>query len=96
MLLALGVPRATIVEDYLLTNHFTRWTTRRRIWLVFLASRLSVRPREMRALLEAREPYLDAAFAAMDERYGSTEAYLRDALGVTDALRERLRAALLV
>ena len=61
-------PRATIVEDYLLTNHFTRWTTRRRIWLVFLASRLSIRPREMRALLEAREPYLDAAFAAMDER----------------------------
>ena len=95
VLSALGVPRATIVEDYLLTNHFTRATTRRRAWLVFLASRLSVRPREMRALLEAREPYLDAAFRAMEERFGSVEAYLRDALGVTDALRNRLRAALL-
>lgn len=96
VLLTLGVPRATIVDDYLLTNHFTRWTTRRRVWLVFLASRLSVRPREMRTLLEAREPYLDAAFTAMEKRFGSIETYLREALGVTDELRERLRAALLV
>jgi len=95
VLLTLGVPRTTIVEDYLLTNHFTRATTRRRVWLVFLASRLGIRPREMRALLEARAPYLDAAFAAMEERHGSIEAYLRDALGVTDELRARLRAALL-
>jgi protein-tyrosine phosphatase len=92
VLLTLGVPRATIVTDYLLTNHCTRWTTRRRIWLVFLASRLRVRPSEMRALLEAREPYLDAAFDAMEARHGSIEHYLRDAIGVTDALRERLRA----
>lgn len=95
VLLALGVPRETIVADYLLTNRFTRATTRRRAWLVFLASRLSVRPREMRALLEARETYLDAAFQAMIERWGSVEGYLREGLGLTDALRERLRAALL-
>jgi protein-tyrosine phosphatase len=95
VLLALGVPRTTIVEDYLLTNRFTRFTTRRRAWLVFLASRLSVRPREMRALLEAREPYLDAAFRAMEEGWGSVEGYLRDALDVTDDLRTRLRTALL-
>ena len=95
VLLTLGVPRATIVEDYLLTNHFTRATTRRRAWLVFLASRLSVRPREMRALLEARAPYLDAAFRAMEERSGSLDTYLRDVLGVTDEVRSRLRAALL-
>ena len=95
VLLTLGVPRTTIVEDYLLTNRFTRRTTRRRAWLVFLATRLAVRPREMRALLEAREHYLDAAFAAMDERWGSTDAYLREALGVTDELRAQLRTALL-
>ena len=95
VLLTLGVPRSTIVEDYLLTNHLTRWTTFRRAWLVFLASRLFVRPSEMRALLEARAPYLDAAFAAMEARHGSSEAYLREALGVTDALRDRLRAAFL-
>ncbi len=95
VLLALGVPRPTIVEDYLLTNHCTRWTTRRRTWLVYLASRLRVRPREMRALLEARAPYLDIAFAAMEERHGSTERYLEEALGLTAARREALRAAFL-
>jgi len=96
VLLTLGVPRATIVADYLLTNHLTRRTTRRRIWLVLLASRLAVRPSETRALLEAREPYLDAAFATMEAHHGSIEAYLRNALGVSDAWRDRLRAALLV
>ena len=76
--------------------HSRSTKTRRRDWLVVLASRLGVRPREMRALLEARAPYLDAAFTAMEERHGSIEAYLCDALGVTDELRARLRAALLV
>jgi protein-tyrosine phosphatase len=96
VLLALGVPRTTIVADYLLTNHLTRRTTIRRAWLVFLASRLAVRPSEMRALLEAREPYLDAAFDTMERQHGSTDAYLREALGVDDALRDKLRAAFLV
>jgi protein-tyrosine phosphatase len=95
VLLALGVPRTTILADYLLTNDLTRWTTRRRTWVVFLASRLSMRPREMRALLEAREPYLEAAFATMEARHGSIDAYLREALGLTDDMRARLRAALL-
>jgi len=95
VLLALGVPRTTIVEDYLLTNHLTRWTTRRRTWLVFLASRLRMRPREMRALLEAREPYLEAAFTTMETGHGSIDGYLRDALGLSDERRERLRAAFL-
>lgn len=95
ILLTLGVPRTTIVEDYLLTNHLTRWTTRRRAWVVFLASRLSMRPSEMRALLEAREPYLEAAFGAMESQHGSVEDYLREKIGVTDELRDRLRGALL-
>jgi protein-tyrosine phosphatase len=34
--------------------------------------------------------YLDHAFAAMAERYGSVDAYLRDALGVTPERRARL------
>jgi protein-tyrosine phosphatase len=96
VLLTLGVSRQAIVEDYLLTNRFTRWTTLRRVWLVFLASRLAVRPSEMRTLLEAREAYLDAALAAIERTHGSTDQFIREALGVSDDMRERLRAALLV
>jgi protein-tyrosine phosphatase len=95
VLLALGVPRATVLEDYLLTNAYTARTTRRRARLVFLASRFAVRPREMYALLEARAPYLEAGLAAMEARAGSIDAFLRDVLGLTDPLRDRLRDALL-
>jgi protein-tyrosine phosphatase len=95
VLLTLGVPRSTILQDYLLTNHCTRWTTRRRVWLVYLASRLTVRPSEMRALLEAREPYLEAAFDVIENRHGSIERYLREALGLSDDVQARLREAFL-
>jgi protein-tyrosine phosphatase len=35
--------------------------------------------------------YLDAAFGAMQQDYGSVDGYLRQALGVDDAFREQLR-----
>jgi protein-tyrosine phosphatase len=38
--------------------------------------------------------YIDAAFAAIDERCGSLDAYLRDELGVTDEKRAAIAANL--
>lgn len=46
------------------------------------------------ALLLARA-LLGAAFSAIEETPGATDAYLRDALGIDDALRAQLRANLL-
>lgn len=40
--------------------------------------------------------YLDAAFAAIDRRYGSIDAYLVHEAGLAAPLRERLRARLLI
>ncbi len=34
--------------------------------------------------------YLDAAIAAMNDRHGSIDAYLEQALGVDAALRDRI------
>jgi protein tyrosine/serine phosphatase len=39
--------------------------------------------------------YLDTAFAAMKARYGSVDAYLEQALGVTPAMRDAIAARLL-
>lgn len=96
ILTALGVPRETILEDYVLTNR-----------VVDLEAELFVHPRtsigvgdqhahltriapEARApLLQARPEYLAAALAQIERDHGSVDAYLRSALGVTDA---RLRA----
>ena len=49
-------------------------------------------------ILEAgvnHEGSLKAAFDMIDARYASTDAYLRDGLGIDEAARARLRANLL-
>ena len=94
VLLALDVPRETAMRDYLLTNAFTEAKTRSLLRLIQIVSLFRADPDDLRPLFEAREGYLGAAFAAIDEAHG-TDAYLRDALGVDDALRARLRANLL-
>jgi protein-tyrosine phosphatase len=94
VMLALGVPRDTAMRDYLLTNTYTQGKTRRTLQMIRLASWFRANPRDLEPLFEARESYLNAAFAAIDAQPGGSEAYLRS-LGVDDALRERLRANLL-
>jgi protein-tyrosine phosphatase len=96
VLMALDVPRDTAMRDYLLTNDFTRAKTASLLHLIRFVSFFRTDPEDVRPLFEARESYLGAAFATIDAEYGSTDTYLRDALGVDDALRERLRAQLLV
>jgi hypothetical protein len=93
--LAAGVHRDDIVEDYLLTN--TAGDVEARIaagmaTITQVTGQLD--PDVLRVLMAVEPEYIEAAFAAIEERHGSTDAYLRDALGVDDAMRERLRAAL--
>ena len=95
VLLALDVPRDTAMHDYLLTNDLTRAKTHRTLRMIRVMSLFRANPDDLLPLFEALESYLGAAFAAIDEAPGSTEAYLRNALGVDGALRERLRANLL-
>jgi protein-tyrosine phosphatase len=95
VLLALDVPRETAMRDYLLTNTFMQEKTRRTLQVIRLASLFRADPADLQPLFEARESYLGAAFAAIDQAPGATDAYLRDVLGIDDALRAQLRANLL-
>jgi protein-tyrosine phosphatase len=94
VLLALHVPRETAMHDYLLTNDFTAAKTQRTVQMIRVVSLLRARPEDLLPLFEARESYLNTAFAAIDET-GGVDAYLRDTLGIDDALRANLRANLL-
>ena len=47
-----------------------------------------------RAIMGVEPEYLQAAFAAMEDRHGSIDAWLAEALGLDDAARDRLRAAI--
>jgi protein-tyrosine phosphatase len=95
VLIAVDVPRETAMHDYLLTNEFTQAKTQRMLRLIRVMSFFRADPDDLRPLFEARESYLGAAFAAIDEKPGGINAYLRDALGIDDALRKQLRANLL-
>ncbi len=84
---ALGVPRGTIMEDYLLTNRHWDRGDREPEGL----------PRDIyEPVFSAREEYLSASWATLDREYGGLEGWLDRAVGFRAADRVRLRAALLV
>ncbi len=86
ILAALGVPNEVIFEDYLLTN--THWSLKGRF--------PDAMDEEAQATFgAARREYLEAAFDELHRSHGSLDAYVRDALGVTDVIRESMRAHLL-
>ena len=94
-LLAVGVPRETVMRDYLLTNGYSEEHTRRTLRLIHWASLFRSEPDAIRPLFEARPEYLQAAFDTIDAKYGGIDRYLREGLGIDETLRGRLRANLL-
>ncbi|NIQ88825.1 MAG: tyrosine-protein phosphatase [Deltaproteobacteria bacterium] len=95
ILRSLGVPEETVLEDYLLSNTFWESETDRLSCFASCASCFRTPRSEVRALMEVRPEYLEAAFEAIDYKYGSFEGYLHEGLGIDDATLERLRSALL-
>ncbi|MEU1630478.1 tyrosine-protein phosphatase [Streptomyces sp. NPDC020096] len=94
VLLALGVERSEIEADYMLSNDAHR---RYRIQRGRNAADIAT-PEVMELLnplFEARPDYLATAFEAIDERWGSTDRYLSEGLGLTDKRRELLGTLLL-
>ncbi|MFF9350657.1 tyrosine-protein phosphatase [Streptomyces sp. NPDC014734] len=93
-LLAVGVERDAIEADYLKSNDAHR---RYRIHRSDTsADGMSAEVMELlNPLFGAQPDYLAAAFATMEETWGSTERYLSEGLGLTPGARERLRDRLL-
>ncbi len=87
LLTLLGVPWETVMEDYLRTNDL--WTGH-----IGRYPELDIDTRA--AIVEARTPYLEAAFDVVSADYGSPEAFAEKALGLDAKLRGRLKADLLV
>ncbi|WP_371501599.1 tyrosine-protein phosphatase [Kitasatospora sp. NBC_00374] len=94
VLLALGVPEDAVMADYLLSNDPAQSHRFRRadgsvpepgseLWTL------------LRPIFEARPAYLLAALAAVRDRWGGTDGYLRDGLGLSARRSAGLREALL-
>ncbi len=85
VLTALGVPRETVFEDFLLSNQYYDPTkgaqgnsAEAKFWLSL--------PDDVRkALMGVDRRYLEAAFDAIDKRSGGIDGYFKDELGLTPA-----------
>jgi protein-tyrosine phosphatase len=83
----MGVPRETIMADYLLSNSYLEAKNQRMLAM----TRGHIDPAWLEPLLGVRSEYLDAAFDEVDKRYGSMDAYLHRGLGLSDATLQALR-----
>jgi protein-tyrosine phosphatase len=86
VLTALGVPRETVLEDYMLTNEY--WNRSGR-------EIEGVDPAALDDIFSARVEYFETAFRSIDKNFGDVETYLTKRLGLDTATRDALKAACL-
>jgi len=90
----LGVSRADMLAEFLRTNDAPTYDILERQSLPGIEARLGG-PLDRAAvaeLMEVREAYFDRFMDVVGEGWGSLDSFLDRAIGVDDALRERLRA----
>lgn len=105
ILLALGVPEETVMEDYLLSGVYRaeeNEATVEQVRTVVAAIRgidPSAVPEAdldgLRALIDVRPEFLQAAFDAVADTYGDVETYLTEGLGLTPEALEAFRDEML-
>jgi len=86
LLSALGVDRATIEHDYLLTNQLYKRDNR---------LEGSGHPHVMKVLWQVQPEFLHSAFNAVDAQHGGMQDYLRGAIGLTPQELAELQQMLL-
>ena len=93
----LGVHPDDMVADFLLTNAAVDYDR-----LIPMVSEMMTEqtgrtptPEAVRVAMGVHADYLDTAFSAIKDRYGSVDAYLEQVLGVDEALKQKIRARLL-
>jgi protein-tyrosine phosphatase len=92
-----GVPRPTIVADYTLTNHsIDRFMAEIREAFAWVPALPGFRLEQLYPLFSARAELIERAFAHIETRYGSLDAYLLGPVGLREAEIAAIRGNLLV
>lgn len=99
LLLTLGVPEKTVLEDYALTNEYllkhSESAAVQKMGTATGNNMLAGLTKEQRDVLMAADPaYLESTLRKIDQRYGSFDAYRRQALHLSDGDVQELRAKL--
>ena len=102
ILSALGVPWETIANDYMLSNQYRENESEaEKAQMRMLMTKPGGVPLDdadmayIAPLLTVAPAYLEGARLEMVNRYGSVENYIREGLGISDEMRDRLRGELL-
>ena len=97
LLFALGASRQTVLEDYLLTNEYNASLIEAAVGH-FAAHPMPPEKLEVLKIMvgAVAESYMAHVIDVLEERYGSVEGYVRDALGVSEAELGLLRDKFLV
>jgi protein-tyrosine phosphatase len=90
-LLVAGVPRETVIQDFMRTNEYTAGYIDRNLWIVRAVSLFRTDPDRIRPLLGVERAYIEAALDTIDSRYGSLDRYLHEGLGLDDTTLASIR-----
>ncbi|KGL38143.1 protein tyrosine phosphatase [Listeria newyorkensis] len=91
VLAALGVDQKTIMNDYLLSNKYRATENQKTIDALAKQTDNPKILSGMKAILDVRPAYLNAAFDEINAKYGSTDAFLKQGLGLTDKDIKKLK-----
>ena len=94
-LIAIGVSKEDAINDYMKTNEYTAERIDEMISKIELMSLYQTDGEFLRPLLGVEREYLEAAFKAAENEYGSIENYIRSGLNISEKEIQQLRSFLL-
>lgn len=86
-----GVPKDTVMQNYLLSNEFIERDMRRASLFIRAMSLFQLSGERIRPLLEAREHYLEAALDEIFSSYTSIEDYFIKGCGLRETVITKLK-----
>jgi protein-tyrosine phosphatase len=95
LLETLNVPRATVIEDYLLTELFLEQNVQSALSSLGLYVIRGMSRQVWEPLMRAEAIYLETMFEEVEARHGSVAGFLRDVLKLDDEIPRRIRERLL-
>ena len=90
-LIALGVSKEDVINDYMKTNQFTKERIEEIIGQIELMTLYQTDAEILRPLLGVEREYIETAFQTAEEKYGSLENFIRDGLNISDEDIQKLR-----
>ncbi|MDA8709225.1 tyrosine-protein phosphatase [Gammaproteobacteria bacterium] len=90
-LIALGVSKEDVINDYMKTNTFTQERIEEILGQIELMSLYQADVEILRPLLGVEQIYIETAFRTAEDKYGSLENFIRDGLNISDEDIQKLR-----